>query len=76
MFKRCPSCRSLFQAKEVKREQLENPYVVQDPGYRAGSYTYERIQNFRVTYKCNNCGHEWTEVTEKTLHDHLSALKL
>ena len=70
MFRRCPLCGRLFQAEEVKREQLENPYEVIEPGYRGG-YRKERIENFRVTYKCNRCGHEWTDVSEKTLHDHL-----
>ena len=70
MFRRCPLCGRLFQAEEVKREQLENPYEIIEPGYRGG-YRKERIENFRVTYKCNSCGHEWTDVSEKTLHDHL-----
>ncbi len=71
MFRRCPSCGQLFQAKEVKREQLENPYEVQVPGGRAGSTVNMRIENFRVTYKCKSCSHEWTDVSAKTLHDHL-----
>ncbi len=75
MFRKCPSCGRLFQAKEVKREQLENPYEVQVPAGRGG-FVYERIENFRVTYKCKGCGHEWTDVSAKTLHDHLSSLKL
>ena len=70
MFRRCPSCRLLFQAKEIQRELLENPYEVQVPTGRGG-YAHERIENFRVTYKCKSCGHEWTDVGEKTLHDHL-----
>ena len=49
---------SLFQLKEIKREQLDNPYVIQEPGYRAGTYKTERIENIRVTYKCGNCGRE------------------
>ncbi len=70
MFRKCPSCGRLFQAKEINREKLENPYEVKEPGYRGG-YRTERIENFRVTFKCNSCGHEWTDIGQKTLHDHL-----
>ncbi len=75
MLRKCPSCGRLFQAKEVRREQLENPYEVQVPAMRGG-YVNERVENFRITYKCKSCGYEWTDVTEKTLHDHLGSLKL
>ncbi len=72
MFRRCSSCGRLFQAKEIKREQLGNPYEVQVPaGGRGGGTVNMRIENFKVTYKCKSCGHEWTDVTAKTLHDHL-----
>jgi len=33
MFRRCPSCKGLFQAEEVKMEQL-GAYEVQEQGYR------------------------------------------
>jgi hypothetical protein len=65
-----PLVQSAFQAKEVKREQLENPYEVRTPEVRGG-FVYERIENLRVTYKCKSCGHEWTDVEAKTIHDHL-----
>lgn len=71
MFRRCPSCGRLFQAKEVKREQLGNAYEVQLPTNKGG-FVNQRVENFRVTYKCKSCGHEWTDVSEKTLHDHLN----
>jgi hypothetical protein len=66
MFRRCPLCGRLFQAKEVNREQLENPYEVQVPKSKGG-FQNDRIENFRITYKRNNCGHEWTDVNAKTL---------
>jgi hypothetical protein len=75
MFRRCPSCKRLFQAEEVKREQLGNPYEVQVPGGR-GIPKFVRVENFRITYKCKSCGHEWTDVSEKTLRDHLYLHKL
>ena len=69
MFQRCPSCKRLLQAEEVNREQL-GAYEVQGQDYR-GNPTVEHIENFRTTYKCKSCGYEWTDVSEKTLHDHL-----
>lgn len=60
----------LFQAHEIKRERLVKPYEVQLTDYRATPH-FERVENFRVTYKCKSCGYEWTDVDEKTLHDHL-----
>jgi uncharacterized Zn finger protein len=71
MFRKCPSCGRLFQAKEVKREQLENPYEVHVPTSKGGFVT-ERVENFRVTYKCKSCGNEWTDTIQNTLHDHLN----
>ena len=69
MFRRCPFCKHLLVAEEVKREQLGNPYEVQVQDAR-GDPTFERVENFRITYKCKSCGYEWTDVSEKTLHDY------
>jgi len=69
MFRSCPSCKRLFQTEEVKREQL-GAYEFQGQDYR-GNPTVEHVENFRITYKCKSCGYEWTDVSEKTLHDHL-----
>ena len=74
MLGRCPSCRRLFQAKEVKRELLAVDKLIQkDP---LAPYPMEEvwqdnfdkekyIQTYKVTFKCKHCGHEWTDLTQK-----------
>jgi hypothetical protein len=64
-----PVMQTPVPGERVKREQL-GAYEVQGQGYR-GSPTFERVENFRITYKCKSYGYEWTDVSEKTLHDHL-----
>jgi hypothetical protein len=71
MFRRCPSCKRLFQAEEVKREQLGDAYEVQVLDGTRAYPKFERVENFRITYKCKSCGYEWTDVSEKAIHDHL-----
>jgi hypothetical protein len=74
MVRKCPSCGRLFQAKEIKRETL-GAYEFREPGNRGG-YIQGHAENFRVTFKCQSCCHEWTEVSEKTLHDHFKLPRL
>jgi len=75
MFRRCPSCKRVFQAEEVKRGQLGNPFEVQGRDCR-GSPTFERVENFRTTCKYKSCGYERIDMSEKTLRDHLYLHKL
>lgn len=49
MLGKCPSCGRLFVAKEVSREQLGNPYVVQGTNSR-GNTTEIRVENFKVAF--------------------------
>lgn len=63
MFRRCPSCKKLFEAVEVKREVLgANDF--QQQGLHGGTREMH-VENIRVTFKCNNCDHEWTDVIQK-----------
>ncbi len=65
MFRRCPSCKKLFDDVEAKKEVLE-AYEVQEHGFH-GSVKEIHVENIRVTFKCKNCGHEWTDINQKTI---------
>jgi rubredoxin len=76
VFRKCPSCHWVFQAKEVKRDLLEAetregkyPFIRDDPIVHAVWKTnlgFEKhVHTFRVTYKCKHCGHTWTDLTQK-----------
>jgi hypothetical protein len=64
MFRRCPSCKKLFEAVEVKKEVLgANEF---EEGTRHG-IRIGHVENVRVTFKCKNCDHEWTDIEQITL---------
>ena len=76
MFRKCPSCRWFFQAKEVKRELLGADKLMQkDPLIIAEDYmkwewqdNFDKethVHTYRATYKCKHCGHEWTDLVQK-----------
>ena len=74
MFRRCPSCHFVFQAKEVKKELLGADTLVQKDYLAPAPMKWEWQDNFdkethvhtyRVTYKCKHCGHEWTDLSQK-----------
>jgi hypothetical protein len=64
MFRRCPSCKKLFDAVEVKTEVLGGNEF-EEPGrhgLRVG-----HVENIKITFKCKNCGHEWSDLEQRTL---------
>ena len=74
MFRRCPSCHFVFQAKEVKKELLGADTRVQKDYLAPAPMKWEWQDNFdkethvhtyRVAYECKHCGHEWTDLIQK-----------
>jgi hypothetical protein len=64
MFRRCPSCKKLFEAVEVKTEVL-GANEFEEPG-RHG-LRLGHVENIKITFKCKNCGQEWTDIEQRTL---------
>ena len=65
MFRKCPSCKKLFDSMEEKKEVLA-AYEVQEHT-RYGAVRELHVENIRVTFKCKNCGYEWTDIDQKTI---------
>jgi len=64
MFRRCPSCKKLFEAVEIKRDVL-GANEFEEEGGRSG-VKVGHVENIRVTFKCKNCDYKWTNIEQKT----------
>ena len=74
MFRRCPSCHWIFQAKEIKREllgadKLQKAYpFAPAPMKLEWQDSFEKEQHvhiFQITFKCKHCGYQWNSLVQK-----------
>ena len=81
-FRHCPSCGRRFEIRLVKKERVDSEAITEGLKPSAPSSpsrlsalplsqdapSIVDIEDFRYTYKCKHCGHEWSEVnrTEST----------
>jgi uncharacterized Zn finger protein len=80
-FRRCPSCGRRFEIRLVNKKLISSEQVESNvEQYTAGS-VYEplmlesdvpivvEIDDFRYTYRCKHCGHQWSEERFKTQNE-------
>ena len=72
-FRHCPGCGRRFHIKLAEKslvdtERTESAGVIQTVGGRRNAYVVREgppmifdIKEFRYAYKCEHCGHEWSE---------------
>jgi DNA-directed RNA polymerase subunit RPC12/RpoP len=61
--KECPECKHRFHVK-LEEKAMTGTERVSNPVYFRGgtrSYVTTNIKDYRFTYKCERCGHEWSE---------------
>jgi len=80
-FRHCPSCGRRFEIRLVGKKpagsqtMAEDEKFVEAPGYgiRGAAVVVEEdqptivdVEEFQYAYKCKHCGHQWTEVRERS----------
>lgn len=80
-FRHCPSCGRRFEVRLVRKKSVGEEDIPETLRKAAGGYinpapalmTEDKpvvvdIEEFQYTYRCQHCGHEWTEAheTERT----------
>ena len=83
-FRRCPSCGRRFEIKLVNKkligsEQEESKVEqytvgsVSDPSVLESDVPIVvEIDDFRYTYRCKHCGHQWSEERFKTQNEKIN----
>lgn len=79
---KCPSCHERLHTEEIKREPLDSDTIqVKDPmlilPINLEKYIFPEdnnthavhIQTYNVTYRCKNCGHEWSDLAQENNSD-------
>jgi predicted RNA-binding Zn-ribbon protein involved in translation (DUF1610 family) len=76
-FRHCPSCGRRFEIRLVKKEKVDSESLsetAEHPSVPLGtiravplvvhsdSPVIVDVEDFRYSYKCRHCGHEWSEV--------------
>jgi predicted RNA-binding Zn-ribbon protein involved in translation (DUF1610 family) len=79
-FRHCPACGRRFEIRLVDKRVLGSETLREErtrPEVSGGSFSTVHtvvredipaivdVQEFQYRYKCNHCGHEWSEVHEE-----------
>jgi len=82
-FRRCPSCGRRFEIRVVSKKLVGSEQVESTvKQYTAGSVSdplvlesdvpiVVEVDDFRYTYRCKHCGHQWSEERFKTQNEQI-----
>ena len=79
-FRHCPSCSARFEIRLVSKRQVEDEEDEStEEKYTSSPVPYPEVletdkpsvvevEDFRYTYKCKRCGHQWSEERYKSVN--------